>query len=218
MVYSLFRKRMLHFTKIQVVQFPVEIVPIGIDTGTYEINDTNGAEDIFHLGSMDWMPNLEGVKWFLNNVYPQILEKSPSVKIHLAGKGMPEWIYKLRSGNLMVYGRIENARQFMYNKKLMIVPLLSGGGMRVKIIEGMAMGRTIISTTIGAEGIKYKNGYDLLIADNPEEFVMHIIKCLTDKSFAAEIGKNARKLAESEYDNSVTGKSVIRFYNKLTEK
>jgi polysaccharide biosynthesis protein PslH len=196
---------------------PVEIIPVGIDTNNYKIEDSNGAEDIFHLGSMDWMPNLEGVKWFLQNIFPKVLEKFPSIKVHLAGKGMPDWIYKLESENLRVYGRIENAPEFMQNKKLMIVPLLSGGGMRVKIIEGMAMGRTIISTSIGAEGIKYKSGYNLLIADTPDEFVSQIMKCLTDRSFAAEIGKNARKLAESEYDNSVTGKAVISFYNKLAE-
>jgi glycosyltransferase involved in cell wall biosynthesis len=97
----------------------------------------------------------------------------------------------------------------------MIVPLTSGGGMRVKIIEGMAFGKTIISTAVGAEGIDYTNGKDLLIANTENEFAEAIEKCLNDIAFSDSVGKNARVLAETKYDNQLICNKLSDFYKSL---
>src|SRR6187549_3745440 len=99
----------------------------------------------------------------------------------------------------------------MKDKPVMIVPLLSGGGMRVKIIEGMASGKAIVSTSVGAEGINYTNNKNILIADTPESFISAILKLKNDKQFCKSIGDNARKLVEEEYDNNIIGKELLTF-------
>jgi glycosyltransferase involved in cell wall biosynthesis len=164
------------------------------------------------------LPNIEGVQWFLDYVYPYIEQNKHAFKIFLAGKSMPDYFMKLTSENLIVSGRVEDSKSFMVDKPIMIVPLLSGGGMRVKIIEGLAMGKTIISTTIGAEGIKYTNGKNILIADTPEEFYAAIVKCTSDIKFCKEVGKNARQLAVTVYENEIIGKELLKFYNTLQNK
>lgn len=198
---------------------PVLVSPIGLDMEKYPVHKI-GTEtpSVFHLGSMDWLPNIEGVNWFLDYVYPYIQQNKNSFKIFLAGKSMPDDFMKLTNESLIVSGRVDDSKSFMADKPIMIVPLLSGGGMRVKIIEGLAMGKTIISTTIGAEGIKYTNGKNILIADTPEEFYAAIVKCTSDVEFCKEVGKNARQLAVTVYENEIIGKELLRFYDSLKKQ
>jgi len=195
---------------------PVKASPLGVDVKDYPFETKAPAEfSIFHLGSMDWMPNLEAVDWFLTNVYDRLIKKMPGIKIYLAGKDMPQRIKQMASKNLIVMDRIEDSKGFMKDKGVMIVPLLSGGGMRVKIIEGMASGKTIVSTTVGAEGINYTHEKDILIADTPDDFISSIEKLQDDKNLFSSISENARKLAGNEYDNKIIGKELLEFYKGL---
>jgi len=196
---------------------PVFVSPIGVDTSNYPVHFLpNRDVSIVHLGSMDWLPNIEGVDWFLNRVLPLLNSSGKKISVHLAGKAMPQRIFSMADQNLSVSGRIDNAKLFLADKQVMIVPLLSGGGMRVKIIEGMAMGKTIISTTIGAEGIRYKDHKNILIADTPESFCEAILKCVNDPGYADSIGKEARKLVENIYENKIIGSDILEFFSGLT--
>ncbi len=195
---------------------PIKVSPIGLDTETYSVN-YNAPLSIVHLGSMDWLPNIEGVEWFLETVYPKLIQRFPNSVVSLAGKSMPEKIYSLATGNLHIEGRIDDAKKYLLDKQIMIVPLLSGGGMRVKIIEGMTMGKTIVSTTIGAEGIQYENNKNILIADSPEAFLDAISKCIKDPELAFSIGREARKLAETVYENKIVGSGILEFYTSISK-
>lgn len=172
-------------------------------------------DSIFHLASMDWLPNVEGVNWFLNNVWENVYQSYPQAKLYLAGREMPQSFYDININNVTVVGPVISAKKFFLEKNIMIVPILSGSGMRIKIIEGMALGKVIISTSIGAEGIKCKNGEHILIANTPKEFSEHIIHCLKDKSFCEQIGKNAKKLIENEYSNRSISKKMTNFFEEL---
>lgn len=195
---------------------PLLVSPIGIDTRNYQNKSANtNSTSVFHLGSMDWLPNIEAIDWFLDKVYPLLVNDVANFSLHLAGKNMPDRFFNLNLPNVHVTGRVNDAGGFMHDKQIMIVPLLSGGGMRVKIIEGMAMGKTIISTTIGAEGILYENGKNIVIADSPEDFSNAIMKCLSDINFSNLIGKNAQKLAVDKYDIRVVGSGVIEFFKSI---
>lgn len=189
--------------------------PIGVNANDYHAGNADAGFSVFHLGSMDWMPNLEAVDWFLKDVFPGILKKSPDIKVILAGKDMPERIFKLADKNLEVSGKVENTKDFMHDKPVMMVPLLSGGGMRVKIIEGMAAGKAIVSTSVGAEGIEYTHGKDILIADSAEDFCNAILQLKTDPSLWSHISINARKLIEEKYDNAKLGKKVMEFIRSV---
>ena len=164
---------------------------------------------------MDWMPNVEAVEWFLKNCLNEVSRRFPTLKIYFAGRGMPDHLKELGNDNTVFIGTVENGQQYIQSKSIMIVPLLSGSGMRVKIIQGMAMGKAMISTTIGSEGIAYTNGKNILIADSPEEFIAAIEKCVNNKQFCKSLGREAMKLAEEKYSNEAIGRSLNGFYKDL---
>ncbi|MBL0342119.1 MAG: glycosyltransferase [Bacteroidetes bacterium] len=198
------------------IDIPLLIAPIGLDMENYPVAEIyKSTLTVFHLGSMDWLPNIEGVDWFLQHVFPLLKKNNPEITIHLAGKSMPQRFFELADEQLHVSGRIDDSRKFMHEKSIMIVPLLSGGGMRVKIIEGFAMGKVIISTTIGAEGIKYTNQKNILIADSPVEFYEAIVKCVSDLEYCKNLGTEARNLALDVYENRIVGTQLVHFYNSI---
>lgn len=170
---------------------------------------------IFHIASMDWLPNIEGVNWFLDNVWNNVHTNFPKANLYLAGREMPDEYYNLNLKNVVTVGKVKSAKEFYLSKKIMIVPVLSGSGMRIKIIEGMALGKVIISTTIGAEGIKCTSGKNIIIADTPEEFANAIEKCLTNPEYCNEIGNNAKDLISSQYSNDQISKTLISFFEDL---
>lgn len=195
---------------------PIVHVPFGIDLEKYKIDTSNLEKpSVFHIGAMDWRPNADGINWFLKDVWMKVVAKHANVKLYLAGRNMPEWMMQLKQENVVVEGEVPDSHKFINSKSIMIVPLTSGGGMRVKIIEGMAFGKTIISTAVGAEGIDYTDGKDLLIANTENEFADAIDKCLNDTAFSDSVGKNARKLAETKYDNQLICNKLSDFYKSL---
>ena len=188
-------------------------LPFGIDPETYRHDDPETEfPSLFSLGSMNWIPNQEGIRWFLDNVWPDVHNQFPSLKYYLAGREMPGWMLSLSLPNVVVLGEVEDARAFLASKSIMIVPLFSGSGIRVKIIEGMAAGKTIISTTIGAEGIRYVNRENILIADAPCEFFEMISMCVSEAEICRKIGKRARALVETDYNARNLIQKLLAFY------
>jgi polysaccharide biosynthesis protein PslH len=196
---------------------PLKVIPFGIDFNKVVTEKKVDTEkySVFHIGAMDWQPNLDGLNWFLNDIWNKVSKAYPDIKLYLAGRKMPEEIIKMSKANIIVIGEVEDAHEFMMSKGLMIVPLLSGGGMRVKIIEGMALGKVIITTTLGAEGINYKNGENILIADTPEEFVNCVISYLESSDHLNSIGKKAKLVAEQQYNNSVICKELTELFDSI---
>jgi len=170
---------------------------------------------VFHIASMDWLPNTEGVDWFIKNVWNKVNKAIPKSHLYLAGREMPQSYYELNKKSITTVGPVESAKEFFLSKHIMVVPILSGSGMRIKIIEGMALGKVIISTTIGAEGINCTNKKNILIADTPKAFSSAIIKCLNDKSFCEEISKNAKQLIVEEYSNESISIRMMDFFKQL---
>ena len=191
------------------------VSPAGLDMQEYVIDKSKKEwPGLFHLGALNWMPNVQGIEWFLREIWPDIHAGFPKLKFYVAGRNMPDWLKKLDRVGVEAIGEVENAVDFMNSKSIMVVPLLSGSGMRIKIIEGMALGKTIISTTIGAEGIDYEDETNILIADEPEEFVSAIKKCINNTEMANRLGKNARLLAEKEYSNASLVGRLVGFYEE----
>jgi len=195
---------------------PMITVPIGFDFSKINSYDSEKQFEAFpvfyHLGSMDWMPNQQGMKWFIEEVIPFVSKDFPDFVFRIAGKKMPGWFFKHQDKNLVVDGEVPDSVKYQEDKAVMIVPLLSGGGLRVKIIEGMALGKTIISTTIGAEGIPCTDQENILIADSKEDFAIQIKKCRDSREFCQKIGKNAQQFAKEYYDLRETAKRMMQFY------
>jgi polysaccharide biosynthesis protein PslH len=197
-------------------EIPVTAIPFGIDPLKFPESTTEPEfPSLFSIGAMDWIPNLEGVCWFLDKVWPEIHPKYPELHYYVAGRNMPQWLKDKDYPNVDVIGEVDDATAFMHSKSVLVVPLFSGSGIRIKIIEGMACGKTIISTTVGAEGINYTRDRDLFIADTPEEFIRCISACVENIGLCKSTGRNARELALSAYDRDIIISDLLGFYQKI---
>ena len=200
---------------------PGTVIPFGVDLENYPENEDympSGTPELFHVGSMNWLPNVEGIEWFLDEVWPQIHEKFPEITFTIAGRQIPEKISQRADNNVIIAGEVASANDFMAEKDIMIVPLLSGSGVRVKIIEGMALGKTIITTTIGAEGLAVEHGKNILIANTPDEFLECISKCVASPDICTILGENARNFVALNHNNDLITNRLIEFYGTLLAK
>jgi glycosyltransferase involved in cell wall biosynthesis len=164
---------------------------------------------------MDWLPNEEGVLWLLENVWPKVLKKRPNARLHLAGNKMPAELLKHDQPGVTIKGRVKDALAYMRSRHVMVVPLFSAGGMRVKIIEGMALSKAVIATPIGAEGIEHTEGLNILIARNATEFAAHIVALDEDPEYMHMLGREARKLVENSYSDQRIVGDLVAFYQRL---
>ncbi len=197
---------------------PVLVIPTGIDLKT----DSNSEKDfseikLFHLGSLDWVPNIEGLQWFLKNIWVKVINKYPELQFTVAGRNASEnFVKTLKSyKNINYEGEIEDASEFMSQHNVMLVPLLSGSGMRIKIIEASAHGNVVITTSKGAEGIPAKPGKEILIADNPNEFIKQIYFVLNNKEKIKIISEAAKQFISVNFDNFAISNSLLNFYTNV---
>lgn len=198
-------------------KIPIEILPVGINPEHYQ-PDFSKTEfpSLFFLGSLDWLPNREGIEWFLDSFYTDLTDGELRVRFYVAGNDIPERFddYEVL-GKIFIQGEVDDALEFVNSKSIMVVPLLSGGGMRVKIVEGMAMKKCIISTALGAEGINFEDGVNILIANNRQEFYDAIMRCISDEDYCKTIGERARELIEQQYDMNTVTKNLVEFYKSV---
>jgi glycosyltransferase involved in cell wall biosynthesis len=200
---------------------PMIVAPFGVDLEKYPSQPVTPAEytkdtaiKAFHIGAMDWQPNIEGMVWFIEKIWNALKADLPKLELHLAGRNMPDWMDEYSGKGIHIHGEVNSAIEFMSKHDIMIVPLLSAGGMRVKIIEGMALGKVIIATTIAAEGIDCTNRKNILLADDVNEFKAQLNWLLEDAQRLHQIASNARQFVEVKYDNTQITKNIISFYQK----
>lgn len=193
-----------------------ELLPFGIEISVSEQNSARGS-GFYHIGSMDWWPNIEGIQWLLHHVIPVLEKKCPQIRISLAGRNMPEWVRDCKSPIIEVIGEVNNATEFIESKSVLIVPLLSGSGIRIKIIEAMSVGKAVISTTTGAEGIHVTNDVDICLADEPEAFADAIIKLFHHPEKASSVGLKGMELiaVNHSYNSAYSAfEKLIEMFNR----
>jgi len=194
----------------------VGTIPFGISyPAVIEPDDIPQQKTLFHIGSMNWLPNQEGIRWFLKECWPQIHVKFPDVRLVLAGREMPKWMLNTSVSGVEIKGEVPDSSQFMCENGIMVVPLFSGSGVRVKIIEAMALGKTVITTSLGAEGIKCEHQKNILIADTPDEFLEAVITCFSDPELAQQIGENARLYIQENHLMEKVSMITKKYYQQL---
>jgi glycosyltransferase involved in cell wall biosynthesis len=195
---------------------PYTVIPVGIELNQDIIEyDKIEHPSVFFLGSLDWIPNQEGIIWFIEKVWPKIVSKYPDLKLYIAGRNASNQLQnKLKGTNIVFEGEVDDARQFMKTKSIMIVPLFSGSGIRIKIIEGMWMGKSIVTTTMGAEGIPITHKNNIMIADNEIDFEKCIDQLISDEIIFLKISRNARQFIADNFNNKNIIKTLISFYLK----
>jgi len=181
----------------------VTVIPITIDTDEVTVVERNqNARHILHIGTMYWPPNVDGVLWFIQKVYPLIRQQRPDVALDIVGSRPPQELVDLgQEGNgINVTGYVPDPIAYVKRAFLMIVPLRAGGGMRVKILNALAQGVPIVSTTLGAEGIGVTAGENILLADAPSDFAAACLRLLDDADLGWRLAENGRHLVEQKYD------------------
>lgn len=189
----------------------VAAVPTGVDVDffTPDAHAKRTGGSLVFTGSMDWMPNEDGIRWFAEEILPRIRRGAPGVTVTIVGRNPPAAISALaeRDRGVKVTGRVPDVRPYMESGSVFIVPLRVGGGTRLKIYEGMSMGLPVVSTSVGAEGLPLTNGEHILLADDPESFAAACVRLLSDEKDARALGdRGARYVRERFGWNSVASR------------
>ena len=200
---------------------PITAIPFGVECGE---QCTEGGEfevdpcSLFHIGAMDWMPNQESIQWLLDRVWPVVHREVPQAHLYLAGRKMPSSLIQKQIEGVTIVGEVPDAKQFIASKQINVVPLLSGSGIRVKIIEAMSMGKAVVTTTVGARGIDYTDGEDLLIANTPDEFAACIKRLVDAPDYCQRVGQAAARLVRERYDVGRLTEQLLQFYKERIDQ
>lgn len=191
------------------IRTPLHVAPYGL---TVQENSTiTGAmTEGYHLGAMDWIPNADGISWFMQEVWPMVHKAAPSFRFTFAGRNMPPSFMRLQTEGAVCAGEVADARAFVASKGILIIPLHSGSGIRVKALEGMATGKLVIATSIGIQGIEGAlDGVHFLRADTAEDFVRAITFSNEQPEAARRIALNGMQLVTDHYNQATIMNGVI---------
>ncbi len=194
-------------------------IPVGVDEELFNYQRKNPIPfSICHIGSMDWFPNYDGLQWYLNEIFPEIVTVLPNVKLFLYGKGTENIkTPKKYENNILKVGFVKNLFEEILDKELLIVPLRIGGGIRVKIMEMMSLGQMILSTSIGKEGIEAKDEENILIADDANQFIKKTISFFNNEYDKLKISSNARIFIQKNYKWPKIAEQIEKNYLNLIE-
>jgi glycosyltransferase involved in cell wall biosynthesis len=182
----------------------------------YFAGGTEGGEkrDVLFMGRMDYHANIDAAVHFVKTTWPLIRGRRPELRLVIVGAQPPESIRSLASDTVVVTGTVEDVRPYYQSALVSIVPLRVGGGTRLKVLEAMAAGTPVVSTSLGAEGLDATDGKDILIADAPEGMAAAVASMRPDSPQRAAIVDNARHLVRTKYDWSVVGEILLRLHHE----
>lgn len=190
------------------VNVPTIVIPPALSSS--ENSPNYNLNDFYFLGAMDWLPNIEGVNWLQNKVAPLC---SPSLSIHIAGKGAQQ--IETDSNQFIYHGEVPTAKDFIDAHGICLIPLLSGSGVKIKLLENMALGKPIVTTKEGMKGVDVTHGKELLIADTPSAFAKAMNMLHEDKVLRKELGENAKKYIKTHYNSTIITNRLVTFLNTL---
>lgn len=200
----------------------ITVVPTGVDLAQYRAAAAaeekapaagEGAPLVLFLGSMDWEANIDGVDYFCREIWPSVLERVPQARFRIVGRNPHARVRRLASASVEVTGTVPSVVEHLREAAVFVVPLRVGGGTRLKIFEAMAVGKAVVSTTVGAEGLDVTNGRDLILADDAGTFADSIVELLLDEARRRELERAAAELA-AQHDWSV----VVRRFEEALER
>jgi glycosyltransferase involved in cell wall biosynthesis len=197
----------------------ISVIPIAVDTGRLQpVRRQPGSTNILTLGTLHYPPNADGIRWFLNEVFPLIQGKVPGATLTIIGKNPPEDFLDRASHephSIYVTGYVPDLTPYLEKAALMAVPVRAGGGMRVRILEAFARAMPVVTTTIGLEGINAQADEEVLVADSPSDFASTVVCLLRDENLQAKLATKGHRLAENNYDWKVVLKAMDTIYNEI---
>lgn len=195
----------------------VAVVDNGVDTDDLRpLPEAPGSRDLLFVGTMSYMPNIDAVLYFARCILPLIQRRIPGTRLVVVGKSPPESIRRLASrSDVVVTGSVPDVQPYYAASAVSVVPLRAGSGTRLKILEAMALGRPVVSTPVGSEGLEVVDGQHLLLADEPEAFADRVVALLEGSALCADITARARSLVEERYSWPVLGERLMAVYDGL---
>ncbi len=200
-------------------QLDMEVIPNGVDTQRYQPLplEENHAGLLF-IGTMAYPPGADGARFFCRQILPLVEQRFPNVETWIVGADPPQDVVALAADRIHVTGRVEDILPYYQRTSICVVPLRAGGGTRLKILEAMALGRPVVTTSIGCEGLEAVNGKHLLIADDPAGFADHINRLMSDADLYHSITQSARQFVESHYGWNAIAEKLMRLYETVRMK
>lgn len=196
------------------------VIPNAADIEYYQPRRTDPPSDgrtLLFFGLLSYVPNIDGVTHLVENIWPLIAEANPDVRLKIVGGRPPPSLLAMAGPRIEFTGFVPDLRPHLAAAAAVVVPLRLGGGTRLKIVEGMAMGKAIVSTKLGAEGIEAVSGRDFLVEDQPKAFADAVSRLLADPDLAARIGQSARHVAVQRYSWSSAARKLEDFYRHILE-
>lgn len=194
----------------------ISILPIPF-RGNYVFNPPNNENVILFIGSFSWFPNEVGILWFIQKVYPIVKAKIPQVKLKIIGgygDKVENFINESKDKNIEFLGYKTRVEEIYKRSCVFIAPIVNGSGIPIKILDAMSHGIPVASTNLAVEGIKVKNGQDLLIGNNPNALAEAVIRIIKDKSLARRLSKNSYKFIKKNYNSMKTKDALNKINNK----
>ncbi len=191
------------------------VIPIAVNTLELRpVERKEGSNQILTIGSLNYPPNADGIRWFLRDIFPEIKKQKPEAALTIIGKNPPKDFFTLASpfrDAIQITGYVEDLTPYLEKSALMVVPVLAGGGMRVRILEAFSRGIPVVTTSIGLEGIAAENGRDVIVEDDPIEFANAVVALLDNPAEQRRLAYNARDLVTTLYD----WKAVLQELDKV---
>ncbi len=194
-------------------KLPAKVISTGFDfKGVEYVEIKTTQTKIFYIGSLEWRPNQEGLVWFLDNCWPIVKKEYSEVEFYVAGRNSPKWLeQKLKSSGVDFVGEVNSSTDFMKDKGIMIVPLFSGSGMRIKIVEAFMNSKAVVSTSAGVKGLPVSSNH-LMVADEAESFAKNTINLITNQNLFNSLTKEAFTFAKTNYNNEMISHKLYEFY------
>ena len=192
----------------------IAVVPNGVDTKGYlRLTDQPATPTLLFVGKMNYPPNVDGALFFCQEVFPQIKQSIPDANLMIVGREPTSSVQALASDAVTVTGYVESVIPYYQESLVTVVPLRAGGGTRLKIMEAMALGRPVVSTKLGCEGLAVTHGENILIADNADDFAAQTIRLLNDGRLRQRLIANGRRLVETLYDWRAITQQLLQVYS-----
>lgn len=195
----------------------ITVIPTGVDTDYFRPTTENDQYDVMMFtGSMDWLPNEDAIEYFAGNILPRIRTEIPTATLRVVGRRPSQRVRALASQTpgLEMVGEVPDIRPHVHNASIFVVPLRIGGGTRIKIFEAMAMGRVVVSTNVGAEGLPVRHNENIILADKPEDFARQVVELMRNPVRRMQINRAARALVEENY----SWHSVARVFDTVFQR
>jgi len=198
----------------------IAVVPNGVDTDYFRpTNHEMEPNSLIYVGGMTWFPNYDAMLYFIKDILPLIRAEIPDTRLHCVGRQIDNKFHDIaaKESGLRIHGFVDDVRPLISRAAVFIVPLRIGGGTRLKIVDAMSMGRAIVSTSVGCEGLLAKDGENIVIADSPKMFAEKVVELLRDRSLRSSLMNNARNTAVERYSWKIIGPTLVEVYRKVIQ-